>query len=162
MKLVIRKVIVQFFFGAVGRKYETSVFSLGDHMWEKVWVKFIVRCLCIIETVWCCLKHLKILYTFWIWFFKYLWFSSILGALYQKKNYEANFDLCLILTWFLKNRGELIKSNTTKIWRSQAYFGERDIELGTRLLKLFICFSEIKTPYCIKKGEGKKPLVVHN
>lgn len=51
MKLVIRKVIVQFFFGAVGRKYETSVFSLGDHMWEKVWVKFIVRCLCIIETV---------------------------------------------------------------------------------------------------------------
>lgn len=73
-----------------------------------------------------------------------------------KHPHEANFNLCLILTQLLSNDSyrELIKSSTNKIWRSQADFGGRSIDLGTRLLKLFICFSEVKLLYCIKKEKA--------
>lgn len=50
MKQVIRKIVAQFLVGIIVYKCETSVFSLGDHMWEKVWVKFTVRCFCVTET----------------------------------------------------------------------------------------------------------------
>lgn len=81
-------------------------------------------------------------------------------ALYKKKKkkttHEANFNLFLILTQLLSNDSyrELIKSSTNKIWRSQADFGGRSIDLGTRLLKLFICFSEVKLLYFIKKEKA--------
>lgn len=127
-------------------------------MWEKVWVKFTVRCFRVTETD--VLLNIKKYCIHFGCDSKTICGVPALWKLCTKKKkkttHEANFNLFLILTQLLSNDSyrELIKSSTNKIWRSQADFGGRSIDLGTRLLKLFICFSEVKLLYFIKKEKA--------